>query len=130
MPRYLTFDEKTASALRGQIAEQQIFEHAATGAVEYALGSGRTMVAVIPVSAAHLAAVAVFRRPAVVPQPPITRAAPQQRTSAPQHHAPKASSTVRAGGFLGLSDEAAYEEEPRPQKKQGWFKKNFWPEDE
>jgi hypothetical protein len=37
--------------------------------------------------------------------------------------------TTRAGGFLGLRDEAFFEEEPKPDEKKAWWKK-FWPDDE
>lgn len=128
MPRYLTFDEKTASALRRKIPEQQVFEHGASGAVEYALGSNKTLVTVMPAGAEREAAVAVFRRPKQVAQPappveakkPVASVQPAMRKEA----------VTRAGGFLGLRDEAVFEEDmPAPPKKQGWWRK-LWPEDE
>lgn len=134
MPRFLTFDEKTASRLRGQVPEQQVFEHGAKGAVDYALGSEKTMVTVMPTGAAREAAVAVFRRPRVatklVPQPE------QHGAAVPEMRKPVASvpvsirdSALRAGGFLGLRDEMIFEEEPVVKKKQSWWR-HFWPEDE
>lgn len=161
MPRYLTFDEKTASALRRQIPEEQVFEHGASGAVEYALGSDKTMVTVMPTGAQREAAVAVFRRPKpetkpaptpqhakitragdpaspVEPQRPAASAHPPVEAKKPvasvqppaiQPPARKEAST-RAGGVLGLRDEAVFEEdEPAPRKKQSWWRK-LWPEDE
>jgi hypothetical protein len=35
---------------------------------------------------------------------------------------------IRAGGFLGLRDEAVFEEEQKPPEKRGWWNK-FWNED-
>lgn len=139
MPRYLTFDQKTASALRRQIPEEQVFEHGASGAVEYALGSDKTLVTVMPTGAEREAAVAVFRRPkpappaAVEANRPAASAQPSVETKKPvasvQPPARKEAST-RAGGVLGLRDEAFFEEdEPAPHKKQSWWRK-FWPEDE
>lgn len=126
MPRYLTFDEKTATALRRQIPEEHVFEHGASGAVEYALGSNKTLVTVIPTGAEREAAIAVFRRPkqVVKPAPQVEARKPVASVQMPKRDA------VRAGGFLGLRDEAVFEEEePAAPKKQSWWRK-FWPEDE
>lgn len=35
---------------------------------------------------------------------------------------------IRAGGFLGLRDEAVFEEEQKPPEKRSWWRK-FWDED-
>lgn len=134
MPRFLTFDEKTASTLREQVPEQQVFEHGAKSAVDYALGSEKTMVTVMPTGAAREAAIAVFRRPRVVAKPvpqPEQRvaAAAEMRKPAASVPVPIRDSALRAGGFLGLRDEVAFEEEPTVKKKQGWWR-HFWPEDE
>ena len=133
MPRFLTFDEKTASQLRQHIPEQQVFEHGAKSAVDYALGSDKTLVTVMPTGAAREAAIAVFRRPRVVAKP-VQQA--EQRVAVPEMRKPAASvpvpirdSAVRAGGFLGLRDEIAFDEEPVVKKKQSWWR-HFWPEDE
>lgn len=134
MLRFLTFDEKTASRLRGQVPEQQVFEHGAKGAVDYALGSEKTMVAVMPTGGAREAAIAVFRRPRVatkpVPQPEQHGAAvPEMRKPVASVPVPIRDSALRAGGFLGLRDEMIFEEEPVVKKKQSWWR-HFWPEDE
>lgn len=140
MPRYLTFDEKTASTLREQVSEQQVFHHGAESAVDYALGSERDMVTVMPTGAASEAAIAVFRRTRqaatrasapVETRPPLTPTPPnvQSRKPIASVPAPEPRASVRAGGFLGLRDEAVFEEEPGPLKKQSWWRK-FWPEDE
>jgi len=39
------------------------------------------------------------------------------------------SGAIRAGGFLGLSDEAAFDDEPQVQQKKSWWKR-FWEDDE
>lgn len=134
MPRFLTFDEKTASKLRQHVPEQQVFEHGAKNAVNYALGSEKTLVTVMPTGFAREAAVAVFRRPNVVakpaPQPEQRGAAvPEMRKPAASVPVPIRDSALRAGGFLGLRDEMFFDQEPVVKKKQSWWR-HFWPEDE
>jgi hypothetical protein len=133
MPRFLTFDVKTASKLRQQFPGQQVFEHGAKGAVDYALGSDKTLVTVIPTGAGREAAIAVFRRPKLATplQPPEKRAQVrvEMRKPAASVPVPRKESALRAGGFLGLRDEIAFEEEPVVKKKQSWWR-HFWPEDE
>ena len=136
MPRFLTFDEKTASRLREQVPRQQVFEHGAAGAVDYALGSEKTLVTVMPTGEAREAAIAVFRRPkAARPVQPILAvakpAAPVEMRKPPASvQPPKKDVAMRAGGFLGLRDEAVFdEEEPIVRKKQSWWRR-FWPEEE
>jgi hypothetical protein len=134
MPRFLTFDEKTASKLRQSVPKQRVFEHGAKNAVDYALGSEKTLVTVMPTGAAREAAIAVFRRPRVAAKPaPQTE---QRGTVMPEMRKPAASvpvsirdSAVRAGGFLGLRDEMVFDEEPAVKKKQSWWR-HFWPEEE
>lgn len=127
MPRYLTFDEKTASTLRKSLPERQVFEHGATEAVEYALGTDKTLVTVIPTGQEQRTAIAVFRRPGqpANPRSPVEVRKPVASVAAPREN----NVAVRAGGFLGLRDEVAFEEEPAVPKKQSWWRK-FWPEDE
>jgi hypothetical protein len=135
MPRFLTFDEKTASRLREQVPKQQVFEHGAASAVEYAMGSEKTLVTVMPTGEAREAAIAVFRRPkAAKPAPPshvaTNPAPPVEMPKPPASVYPfKKEVVVRAGGFLGLHDEPVFEEEPQIRKKQSWWRK-FWPEEE
>jgi len=134
MPRYLTFDEKTASRLREQLPRKQVFEHGAAGAVEYAVGSDKTLVTVMPTGEAREAAIAVFRRPQASrpaqPNQAVPKPAPVEMRKPPASvQLPKEKFAVRAGGFLGLHDEPVFEEEPPPAKKQTWWRK-LWPEDE
>jgi hypothetical protein len=128
MPRYLTFDEKTASALRTQVPEQQVFEHGASGAVDYALGCERNIVAVMPLPGARQAVVAVFRKPKVVTR---SQSVAESRKPVASVSAVTAlpDVAIRAGGFLGLRDEPVFEEEPIAPRKQSWWRK-IWPEDE
>ncbi|HEU5414217.1 MAG TPA: hypothetical protein VFW31_10695 [Candidatus Angelobacter sp.] len=134
MPRFLTFDEKTASTLREQVPEQQVFEHGAKSAVDYALGSEKTMVTVMPTGAAREAAIAVFRRPKLakpVTQPELRGVVmPEMRKPAASVPVPIRDSALRAGGFLGLRDEAVFEDAPVVKKKQSWWRQHFWPDDE
>jgi hypothetical protein len=136
MPRFLTFDQKTASRLREQVPKQQVFEHGASDAVDYALGSEKTLVTVMPTGAAREAAIAVFRRTTAIkpaqPNQAVASPAPAvQRPKPPASVLPiRQELAVRAGGFLGLHDEPVYEEEePAVKKKQSWWR-HFWPEDE
>lgn len=136
MPRFLTFDQKTASRLREQVPGQQVFEHGAADAVEYAVGSEKTLVTVMPTGEARDIAIAVFRRPKVSrpAQPNQAASIPgpvvEMRKPVASVPAPKKDVTVRAGGFLGLRDEAVFEDdEPVVRKKQSWWRK-LWPEDD
>jgi hypothetical protein len=133
MPRFLTFDEKTASRLREQVPKQQVFEHGAAEAVEYAVGSDKTLVTVMPTGEAREVAIAVFRRPQASrpaqPTQAVPKRAPVEMRKPPASVQLPKEIVVRAGGFLGLHDEPVFEEEPRPAKKQTWWRK-FWPEDE
>jgi hypothetical protein len=64
MARWLTFDRNTASALRKQLPREQVFEHGARNAVEYASGSNQTLVTLLPPGSSSEVAIAVFRQPA------------------------------------------------------------------
>lgn len=138
MPRFLSFDEKTATRLRQQLPEQQVFEHKATDAVDYALGSEKDLVTVMPTGAARQAAIAVFRHRKAAK----TAAAVSKSTPAVQKRKPVASAPIerpelagsaggfRAGGVLGLRDEVVFDDAPPVKRgKQSWWRK-FWPEDD
>ena len=64
MARWLTFDRNTASALRKQLPREQVFEHGARNAVEYASGSNQNLVTLLPTGSSSEVAIAVFRQPA------------------------------------------------------------------
>lgn len=131
MPRYLTFDQKTASTLREQVPGQQVFEHGAADAVDYALSSEKTMVTVMPTGTAREAAVAVFRRPRAARPAEPAKPVPLVEMRKPVASVKSAkNAAVRAGGFLGLRDEEVFDQdEPVIRKRQSWWR-HFWPDDE
>ncbi len=102
MPRWIVFDQLTASALRSRLPQATVFEAPGRAALEYALDNPRSVVAVLPP-----ATVAVFRPASIQTAPPPTKAFP-----------------VRATGILGLSDVLAPEEEV-VEKRRWW---QFWRE--
>jgi hypothetical protein len=117
MARWIAFDQETTSLLRSMLGRGTKIETLLRGPVDYALARPGSVVAVLPATGSGNPGIAVFRRtrPAV--------AAAQHPVVSP----PTASrSNSRAGGFLGLSDEAAFEEEA-PQEKKGWWRK-IWDE--
>jgi hypothetical protein len=107
MPSWIAFDDDTASILRSRLPEQTILELPAQSAMEHALNGGEATVAVLPCPGLGQAALAVFRWTRI--PPPL---------SASSHQA-----DVRAGGFLGLTDESVFEEES--EEKRSWWKR-FW----
>ena len=136
MPRWITFDESTASMLHARRSEDKIFEAPGRNAIEFAAMSQAAMIAVLPQgdqSHSDDSVIAVFRRPVrrVLIAPQRQAIAPdRQPPIVPDRQPPIASQmTTRAGGFLGLRDESFFEEEPKPEEKKAWWKK-FWPDDE
>lgn len=141
MVRLIAFDQESAAELRQQMPQHQVFEHGASDVVDFAVGGPETLVAVLPVDAPGEAAVAVFRQRALerTPERP-----PEPAITSIQRKSPNTSQTLsarsvepgitepartRAGGFLGLRDEAVFEEgEERPAQKVGWWKR-FWDEE-
>jgi hypothetical protein len=103
MPRWIVFDQDTASELRSRLPQASVFEAPGRAALEYALNSSRSVVAVLPTSLGNGSAVAVFR---------------PGRTLAAQ---PAKPARIRAAGFLGLNDEVVVDEEA-PAKKSWWQK--------
>jgi hypothetical protein len=156
MARLIAFDQKTAAGLRQQMPQHQIFEHGASDVADYLVGGPERLVAILPVDAPGEAGIAAFRRPTVekpatplqesspvVPHPETTGALVQpaipELNSSPENHlaisgfAPAAfdeSALVRtrAGGFLGLRDEAVFEDEQKPSQKRNWWNR-FWEEE-
>lgn len=108
MPHWTAFDEETSSALRSRLPEQSVIEHSTDSALEHALGREGTIVAVLPCRGLGQAALAVFRWNQIAPP-----------SSPPSPHA-----HTRAGGFLGLTDEALFDDEEPAEKKSWW--KRFW----
>jgi hypothetical protein len=106
MPRWIVFDQDTASKLRSRLPQASVFEAPGRAALEYALDSPKSVVTVLPATPGNIAAVAVFR---------------PERTPAAS---PEKPSRVRATGFLGLNDESVFEEEQVPEKGKWW--QRFW----
>jgi hypothetical protein len=67
MARWLTFDRNTASALRKQLPREQVFEHGAISAVDYASGAKQDLVTLLPTGSTGEVAIAVFRQVAAKP---------------------------------------------------------------
>ncbi len=117
MVRWIAFDQETTSFLHAALARGTKVETLLRGPVDYALARPGTVVAVLPATGSLNPGIAVFRRSRPA-------AAPQHKTSALPERGVQAGS--RAGGFLGLSDEAAFAEEA-PQEKKSWWQK-LWDE--
>ena len=124
MARWIAFDQETTSFLRSALAQGTRIDTLLRGPIDYALARPSAVVAVLPASGSSALGIAVFRR---------ARAAIAQRTAAAQLQRspippqPVSNRTnIRAGGFLGLSDEAMFEDEV-PQEKKSWWQK-FWDE--
>lgn len=111
MPDWTTFDDETSAALRSRLPEPVIVQRPAHMALEHVLQTGETVVAVLPGGMLDQAALAVFRWnrvPTVQEPPPL----------------PPPQANTRAGGFLGLTDEPAFDEEESQGKKSWW--RRFW----
>jgi len=111
VPRWIVFDQVTASALRSRLPQAAVFEAPGRAAVEYALDTPKTLVALLPPAPGEIPLIAVFRPNR--PQP-----APQARTV-----------PVRATGFLGLNDAPVLDEdegeaERVPEKRRWWRRRS------
>jgi len=129
MPQWTAFDEDTTSALHSKLPGETINQLSARSALEHALEQGKTLVAILPSPGLGQAALAVMRwnrvaattLPATIPAPhvapppppPVDEVLPERR--------------ARATGFLGLTDEAVFDEEQEVQEKKSWWKR-FWDE--
>jgi hypothetical protein len=122
MARWIAFDQDTTSILRSTLAQGTRIDQLLRGPVDYALARPGAVVAVLPTSGSSLG-LAVFRRAQAARTQ--RNAAAQLRRSATVPPASQRAST-RAGGFLGLSDEPVFDDEP-VQAKKGWWRK-FWDE--
>lgn len=103
MGRWAVFDDKSAAAVAIAAHVDPVISPGADYLVE-ALSWERESVLVIPSHLPAQALVAHFRRPDPPPPPP--RKEPAVR--------------YQATGFLGLTDEPVYEDEPAPPKKKWW----------
>src|SRR5437899_12910756 len=100
--RWITFDQETYSTLRSMHPRENVFEFPARTAVQYALESENSVVAVLP-AGVNDAALVTFRK-YVAARSAIGVAEP---------------GITRAGGILGLRDEPAFPEE-ETQEKRTW----------
>lgn len=106
MTRWITFHPNTAATLRSCLAQKSVFEFPGRDALEYALSTPGNLVAVLKANgkAEDQCAIAVFRHAAL------------------DEAIPAKPRTVRAGGILGLIDEAVFEEEEAPRPK-SWLRR-------
>jgi hypothetical protein len=116
MARWIAFDSQTSSLLRSKLqnsnwAQGTTVETFGRGAIDYALAKPGAVVTLLPAAGGIDVGIAVFRRP-------------KQRIKTVA--LPPVRGVVRAGGFLGLSDESVVEEEPTEEKKAWW--RRFWEE--
>jgi hypothetical protein len=114
MARWITFDQQTSSLLRSKLAQGTTIQTFGRGAIDYALAKPGPVVTLLPAaSGGPDIGIAVFRRPG--------KARPTNVWTA------HVSANTRAGGFLGLSDEPIFEDEPAQEQKKGWWRR-FWDE--
>jgi hypothetical protein len=114
MARWIAFDQQTSSLLRSKLAQGTTIQTLGRGAIDYALAKPGPVVTLLPAAAGGPdIGIAVFRRPGKVRPANVWTA--------------HVSANTRAGGFLGLSDEPIFEDEPAQQQKKGWWRR-FWDE--
>jgi hypothetical protein len=111
VPRWIVFDQVTASALRSCCPQAAVFEAPGRAAVEYALDTPKTLVALLPSAPGEPPVLAVFR------------------PSRPQAAPPARAVPVRATGFLGLNDAPVLDEdeggaEQVAQKRRWWRRRS------
>jgi hypothetical protein len=124
MPRWIVFDQDTASKLRSHLPQASVFEAPGRAALEYALNNPRSVVTVLPPAVGNGAMVAVFRPERTLSRPARTSyGGPGGSGTAA---APVKSSRVRASGFLGLNDAPVLEEDEEQEEKRRWWE--FWRE--
>lgn len=122
MVRWIAFDQDTTSILRSTLAQGTRIDTLLRGPVDYALARPSAVIAVLPAGGGSLG-IATFRRVrAAVAQ----RAATEQLRSFLPARPSALQASTRAGGFLGLRDEAVFDDEVGEEKK-GWWRK-FWDE--
>jgi hypothetical protein len=106
MPNWMTVDDETALALYSRLPDQNIVRLDVNSALELALRQRDTTVAVLPCRGLGETALAVLRWNRFQPVPDA-----QPKTN------------VRAGGFLGLTDESVFADDPEPKKR--WWRR-WW----
>jgi len=118
MARWLTFDRNTASALRKQLPREQVFEHGARNAVEYASGSNQNLVTLLPTGSSSEVAIAVFRQPAAKPAPVpkpvlVEKPAPAMKEQSPLQAAPSAWKVVEPAPPISATPASAIPAMPK-----------------
>src|SRR5260221_1745989 len=113
MARWIAFDQQTSSLLRSKLAKDTAIQPFGRGAIAYELAKPGPVVTLLPAMGGADIDIAVFRRPSKTRRTTV-RTAP-------------VSANTRAGGFLGLSDEPVFEDEPVQPQKNGWWRR-FWDE--
>jgi len=103
-PRWITFDSETSCALQARIAPERIVEFSNQRPLEYVLERPSTVVAMLPASEPNQSALAIFRWNSA----PLPANEPEN----PPH--------MQVAGFLGLTDELVFEDDP--QEKKGWWR--------
>ncbi len=106
--RWITFDEKTYSALHAVRPQENVFEFPSRSPLQYALESENTVVAVLTAGPGD-AALVTFRKQRI--------ALPDRAVVEP--------GIMRGGGFLGLRNEPTFLEPEEIQEKRNWWRR-FW----
>src|SRR5580765_3976075 len=109
MALWIAVDQETTSLLRSTLVQETRIDTLRRGPVDYALARPSAVIAVLPASGSGELGIAVFRPSRHVAVTPPQQAAIRQSALPPR--ASQHSKTTRAGGFLGLSDEAVFEED-------------------
>lgn len=105
MPRWIVFDEATATTLHSRLPQAAVFEAPGRAALEYALDTPKSLVTLLRLQPGEQPIIAVFR--------------PQR----PQPVVPAKPLTLRATGFLGLNDAPVLEEEEEVPEKRRWWQR-------
>jgi len=113
MTRWISFDGETFPRLRTQMPQNTAIEIYGRGALEFALASSETTVAVLPSPISGQAGIAIFRPRALMR----AEAAPASKKL-----------RTRAAGILGLADETVAESDHEAPRKNWW--RRFWDEDD
>jgi len=105
LPRWIVFDQATATTLRSRLPQAAVFEAPGRAALEYALDTPKSLVTLLTRQPGEQPIIAVFRpqrSQPVVPAKPLP---------------------VRATGFLGLNDAPVLDEEEEVPGKRRWWQR-------
>ena len=132
MAEWIALDETTRLALRDALGAQGTVSMRSGSALKAALDSGQDCAVVLPgegENTARLVSIKRQSRPVDAPPEPVAAepvgaearelafdyVSPEKMEKSPAHN--------EATGFLGLSDEVVYDDEPAPPAKKAWWKK-------